>query len=465
MKMITKRGIFLWILAVAFLFGLGFMTYSLVENGDTWVMKTYNTHIYKNGDLIGAGTIKSADGAVLAETKDGKRVYAEDATVRKATLHTVGDTKGFISSGIQSVYKADLTGYNLLFGVYSIERYGKGNNMRLTIDSRVCAKAYSLLSDYKAGTVGVVNYKTGDIVCAVSTPSYDMEDEPSDLNTNSAYEGVYINRLMTGLYTPGSTFKLVTAACAIENIPDLMDRTWECTGEYDPGKGEPIRCNGVHGRLTFKQALAKSCNATFAQIAIELGPEKLASTVETLGLTSRVTVSNKLNSEQGRFFLEKSDPDDYVGWTGIGQGDTLLPPIAMLRYMAAIANDGKAVSFNEVNSLASQAGKALNLNITKNETQLLSTETAAQLKKLMRNNVKAQYGEYNYKGLHLCAKSGTAEVDKDTDHNTAWFVGFMDDVDHPYAFVVVVEHGGSGSQTAGPIAGSVLRTLVDKESK
>ena len=78
MKMITKRGIFLWILAVAFLFGLGFMTYSLVENGDTWVMKTYNTHIYKNGDLIGAGTIKSADGAVLAETQDGKRVYAED---------------------------------------------------------------------------------------------------------------------------------------------------------------------------------------------------------------------------------------------------------------------------------------------------------------------------------------------------------------------------------------------------
>ena len=241
MKMITKRGIFLWILAIAFLFGLGFMTYSLVENGDTWVMKTYNTHIYKNGDLIGAGTIKSADGAVLAETKDGKRVYAEDPTVRKATLHTVGDTKGFISSGIQSVYKADLTGYNLLFGVYSIERYGKGNNMQLTIDSRVCAKAYSLLSDYKAGTVGVVNYKTGDIVCAVSTPSYDMEDEPSDLNTNSAYEGVYINRLMTGLYTPGSTFKLVTAACAIENIPDLMDRTWECTGEYDPGKGEPIQ--------------------------------------------------------------------------------------------------------------------------------------------------------------------------------------------------------------------------------
>lgn len=125
---------------------------------------------------------------------------------------------------------------------------------------------------------------------------------------------------MTGLYTPGSTFKLVTAACAIENIPDLMDRTWECTGEYDPGKGEPIRCNGVHGRLTFKQALAKSCNATFAQIAIELGPEKLASTVETLGLTSRVTVSNKLNSEQGRFFPGKERPGRLCGLDGHRSG-------------------------------------------------------------------------------------------------------------------------------------------------
>ncbi|MBD9274853.1 L-aspartate oxidase, partial [Clostridium sp.] len=101
-----------------------------------------------------------------------------------------------------------------------------------------------------------------------------------------------------------------------------VDHFSETTMDHLYAVGE-TSCNGVHGRLTFKQALAKSCNATFAQIAIELGPEKLASTVETLGLTSRVTVSNKLNSEQGRFFLEKSDPDDYVGWTGIGQGDTL----------------------------------------------------------------------------------------------------------------------------------------------
>ena len=460
MKMITKRGIFLWILAVAFLFGLGFMTFSLVQNGDTWVMKTYNSHVYKDGELIGAGTITDCNDKILAQTVDGKREYSDDATTRKSTLHTVGDTQGYISSGIQSVYKSNLTGYNLLFGVYSIERYGKGNDMQLTIDSEVCNTAYKALSDYKAGCVGVVNYKTGDIVCAVSTPSYDIEDEPSDLNTNEKYEGVYINRLITGLYTPGSTFKLVTAVCAIENIPDIYDRKWICTGEYDPGAGTPIECNGVHGTITFKQALAKSCNATFAQIAIELGPEKLAKTAQSLGFTSTVTISDKIVSEQGRFFLEKGDADDYVGWTGIGQGDTLIPPIAMLRFVSAVANDGVAVSFNEVDSLANQAGKALNLNIKTNETQLLSSETASKLKEMMRYNVKEQYGEYNYEGLSLCAKSGTAQIDNDTSHNTAWFTGFMDDEDNPYAFVVVVEYGNSGSQTAGPIAAKVLRSIV-----
>lgn len=460
MKMITKRGVFLWIIAIAFIFGLAFMTYSLVQNGDTWVMKTYNSHVYKDGELIGAGTITDCNDKILAQTVDGKRKYSDDATTRKSTLHTVGDTKGFISSGIQTVYKSNLTGYNLLFGVYSIERYGKGNDMQLTIDSDVCNTAYKALSDYKAGCIGVVNYKTGDIVCAVSTPSYDIEDEPSDLNTNEKYEGVYINRLITGLYTPGSTFKLVTAVCAIENIPDIYERTWRCTGQYDPGAGTPIECNGVHGTITFKEALAKSCNATFAQIAIELGPEKLAKTVKSLGLTSNVTISDKIVSEQGRFFLEKGDADDYIGWTGIGQGDTLLPPISMLRFVSAVANNGVAVSFNEVNSLANQAGKALNLNIKTNETQLLSSETAEKLKQMMRYNVKEQYGEYNYKGLNLCAKSGTAQIDNDTSHNTAWFVGFMDDEDNPYAFVVVVEYGNSGSQTAGPIAAKVLRSIV-----
>ena len=82
------------------------------------------------------------------------------------------------------------------------------------------------------------------------------------------------------------------------------------------------------------------------------------------------------------------------------------------------------------------------------------------MKNLMRNNVKTQYGDNKYKGLNLCAKSGTAQIDNVDAHNTAWFVGFMDDEENPYAFVVVAEKGNSGSQTAGPMANKVLQAIV-----
>lgn len=460
MKMITRRGLFLLILVIAFLGGLVFMTVSLVNDGDDWVMQPYNSSVYYNGELVGAGKITDCNGRSLAETNDGKREYNDSLTTRKATLHAVGDTKGFISTGVQNVYQAKLTGYSVLSGIYSVTKNGSGNDMQLTLDADACDVAYEALSNYKAGCVGVMNYKTGDIVCMVSTPSYDPQNKPSDLDTNKRYEGVYINRLLSGLYTPGSTFKIVTAICALENISDIESRTFKCTGEYDPGKGTPIECNARHGTITFEQALAKSCNSAFAQIAIELGPERLAETAKELGLTSTVSVSGDIVSSQGRFFLEKGDADDYVGWTGIGQGDTLISPASMLRLAGAIANDGKAVSLNLVESFATKAGKALDLDFTKKETPVLSSEVASKMKKLMRNNVTEQYGDYNYKGLKLCAKSGTAQIDNVDSHNTAWFVGFMDDEENPYAFVVLVEYGNSGSQTAGPIANKVLQALV-----
>ena len=465
MKMITKRGIFLWIMSLAFVVGLVFMTVSLVQNGDTWVMKRFNHHVYSNGELIGAGTIYDKDGDVLAETKDGDRVYSDSATTRKSTLHVVGDPKNFISTGVQSVYSARLTGYSLLFGVHNIQKYGKGNDLKLTIDRDICDEAYKAL-DGRKGTVGIVNYKTGEIVCSVSSPSYDVEDVPDNLLTSERYEGVYINRLLGAHYVPGSTFKLVTAICAIENIPDIYSREWVCNGEYQPKSGVAIKCNANHGKhINFKDALAKSCNSAFAQIAIELGQEKLATTAKELGIGSAVTVSGTIDSYAGHF--DTTDKTklgvDALGWTGIGQGNTRIAPITMLRIVSAVANGGNAVSFNIVDSLANQAGKALDFTLPSNQLSMMNSDVAAKLKEMMRYNVTNHYGESRYKGLNLCAKSGTAQIDSNENHNIAWFVGFMDDSEHPYAFVVAIENGNSGSQTAGPVAKRVLTKLVETD--
>ena len=459
MKMITKRGVFLWILSFLFIAGIVFLTVSFVQNGDEWAMKRYNRHLYSNGELIGAGTIYDANDKVLAETVDGERRYSENKTTRKSTLHVVGDPKNFISTGVQSAFDSKLTGYNIMFGVYNIERYGKGNDMKLTINSDICNAAYNAL-DGRKGTVGIVNYKTGDIVCAVSSPSYDVNDVPANLDTSDYYEGVYINRLLSAHYVPGSTFKLVTAICAIENIPDIYERTWECDGAYQPKKGVEITCNANHGSsINFKDALAKSCNATFAQIAIELGEDKLNETAKELGIGSKITISGAIDSFEGKFDITNA-ADDLLGWTGIGQGETRIAPITMLRIVSAIANDGSAVSFNIVDDFANQAGKALNITLPTNKVTLMSSETASQIKSMMRYNVKEQYGDGNYKNLNLCAKSGTAQIDSNENHNIAWFTGFMDDDKNPYAFVVAIENGNSGSQTAGPVANRILQELV-----
>lgn len=462
MKMITKRGIFLWILSALFIVGLVFLSYSLVTEGSTWVMKSYNRHVYSNGELIAAGDITDRDGVVLATTEDGERVYNDDETTRLATLHVVGDAKGYISTSVQANFESELVGYSLLTGIYNNVQNGKGNNIELTIDAEINAVALEALGDYK-GTVAVVNYKTGDIVCMVSTPTYDVNDVPSDLDTSDEYEGVYLNRFLSGLYTPGSTFKLVTAICALENYgDDILDESWYCTKylDVDGIEEDEVVCNAYHGTTTFETALAKSCNYTFAEIAIELGADKLIDTIETLGLENSVTVSDTITSSESLFFLESDSADATVGWTGIGQGDTLVTPASMLRLMCAIANEGSAVSFNLINDFSNQAGQTLGITFSEDETQLMSTSTANTMKELMRNNVTSQYGDSNYSGLSLCAKSGTAQIDDVDEHNTAWFVGFMDDEDNPYAFVVVVEYGNSGSQTAGPIANKVLQAIV-----
>lgn len=461
MKMITKRGIFLWILSILFVAGMVVLIVSFVNNGSEWAMKRYNKHLYSNGELIGAGTIYDSNEIPLAQTVDGKRIYAESKTTRKSTLHIVGDPKNFISSSVQATYDSRLTGYNLMFGVYSLKRYGKGNDLKLTVDSEICNTAYKAL-DGRKGTVGVVNYKTGDIICCVSSPSYDVNNPPYNLETSSKYEGVYINRLLDAHYVPGSTFKIVTAICAIENMPDVFDRKWDCNGGYTPSKGVEIKCNSNHGSgVTFKEALAESCNAVFAQIAIELGDKKLSATAKELGIGTPVTISGEIKSYGGLFNID-GVADDKLGWTGIGQGDTRIAPITMLRIVSAIANGGTAVSFNIVENLANQAGKALNITLPTNKIEMLDSQTAATIGDMLRNDVINGYGERNYKGLNLCAKSGTAQIDSNSDHDIAWFTGYMQDNDHPYAFVVVVENGGFGSRTAGPIANTVLQKVKEK---
>lgn len=453
MRNTTKRAYILFALIAAFFGGLVFMAVSFALNADTWASSRLNEHIYKYRQLATAGTIYDRNGKVLVQTKDGERIYAEDYTVRLSTLHVIGDSQGFISTGVQTVYRPHLIGYNFVDGVYSAVKKGKGNDLTLTIDSAVSAAAYEALGGNK-GTIAVYNYKTGAVLCEVSAPTFDPENKPDDIDTDTSgkYDGIYLNRFLSGVFTPGSTFKVVTAICAIENMPDIYKKTFNCTGKYKCGKNQYVICNGVHGKLNFERALNVSCNSVFAYLAVKLGADNLSKTAKQLGFGSSVKVSGAYTAKS-YIDLSKTAKID-LGWAGIGQYTTLANPCHMLMLASAIANGGQAVIPYVVETqttLLPKTGATVNKNIT------LSAETANKMKKLLRSNVENYYGDNRFPGLKMCGKTGSAEVEGKKSH--AWFYGFSADSSFPYAIVVCLENGGIGYNDAVPAANKVLQAL------
>ncbi len=441
-------------LIALFMVGVGVLMFRFIVYGNDWVSNKANRHIYSGGSIVSAGTIYDRNGVYLAKSEGNKRIFNSSETVRKATLHTVGDTSGFIPTGIHTVYSEKLSGYNIIDGVFQLKEYGKGSDLYLTLDAQACKVAYNALGSYN-GTVGVYNYKTGEVLCIVSKPTYDVNNVPSDLLTNTdKYNGVFINRFFSGVYVPGSTFKVITAACAIENISDIYSQTFECKGKVSLNGGTVI-CNDVHGKVTFQQALNCSCNCAFAEIAAQLGADKLTATAEALGFNQSLK-SGKVNLATSR--LNILGTEDYaLGWAGIGQYTTLANPCQMMMVMGAIANGGVAVEPQVLSKTVTPFGITTSIMLTKNSTIKMSAETARQLKILLRSNVTDKYGDSNFDGLEMCGKTGTAEVDGEKSHS--WFVGFSQRADLPLAVVVVAENAGSGSGVALKAANKVLQQL------
>ncbi len=459
MRTATRRTYIVILLVIAFFAGLGFMLYSFITGGDTWVANRANSHIYSGGSLTVAGTIYDRNNLPLVSTKNGKRTYPSDYYTRLATLHVVGDSTGYIATGVQNLYSSNLIGYNFVDGIYKTLSSSEGTDIRLTIDSDVSAAAYKAMNGNK-GTITVYNYLTGQVICMTSAPTYDVLNKPTniDSDTTGRYNGLYLNRALSGVFTPGSTFKVVTAICAIENIPDIYKRTFNCKGKYTTGKGKgdgDVICNGVHGKLNFERALNVSCNSVFAQLANELGKEKLTQTVRNLGFGKSVVVS-KAKTVKSTFDVSSSTRLD-LGWAGIGQYTTLVNPCQMLMLMGAIANGGTAMTPYIVES----SSELVDIKEKVNTNILLSEDTAKKVRKLLRSNVQNYYGDGKFPGLKMCGKTGSAEVSNGKSH--AWFVGFSADKSFPYAIVVCLENGGIGYNHAIPAANKTLQALLRAE--
>lgn len=446
MNKILKRSFILFLVIFAFAAGLLLYYISLATKGDVWATYPANKHIYSDGILTKAGQITDRNGTVLAETKNGKRVYNKNADIRKATVHAVGDLNGFVATGMHSAYLKELCGYDPINGVYNLS--GKGNNIELTIDSEISVTAYKALGS-RAGTVGIYNYETGEIICMASTPTFD----PASGETPSG-KGVYVNRLLSGVYAPGSIFKLVTALSALENLPDAKSIQFSCKHGVTIA-GEWLSCLGNHGKIGLDGALVHSCNAYFAQTALELGKSRLTETAEKVGFNKSLKMDG-IKCAESKYEVSASNDIDF-GWSGIGQHNDLVNPFQYLTFMGGIANGGKSVDPYLVKKITTSSGSTVK-KASKSTTRLMDSNNAEALTKMMRNNVKKNYGDWRFSGLEVCGKTGTAEVgDKSTPHS--WFVGFCNNPDTPYAFTVIVENAGAGNGAATDIAAKVLKKL------
>ncbi len=453
MKKIERRAVMCLLLALVLALGTVVFLGKYVLHAGNWASSAFNRHLYNSDGQLAVGTVLDRDGDVLSSAQDGKRTYYDNETVRKATLHAVGDLQGNIGTGALNAFADKLTGYSLLNGAFGADR---GGSLYLTLDARYNYEAYQALNGH-AGTVAVYNYKTGEVLCMVSAPSYDPLNVPRDIETNDRYKGAYLNRFLSSTFTPGSVYKTVTLAAALEEFPDLQDRTWTCTGSIQIGEGT-IVCSGTHGEQHIGDAFANSCNVAFAQMAEELGADTLKKYTEKAGLTDSYSLDG-LPTAKGSFAFDGMT-DGQLGWAGVGQHKDQVNPCALMVYMGAIANGGKAAEPYLIQKTVSALGIPSLPHLTRKTGTLVSGNTADALADMMADNVEKTYGTKRFPNMDICAKSGTAEVGEgQTPH--AWFAGFLRNEDAPYAFVVLVENGGGGSSVAGTVAGRVLDIMVN----
>ena len=457
MNRVTKRT---WMMAVFVVLLLGGMLFFVGEyalKADKWAVSTGSPHVYNNSNL-GNGTVVDRDGNVLLDISDGRR-YSDNAETRASTMHWLGDRKGSIQAKAVANYAALLAGYDKVNGLYDYA--GSTGVEKLTLSASVQNTALRALNGRK-GTVGVYNYKTGELLCAVTSPTYDPDNVPDIASdTSGQYDGVYLNRFLQSTYVPGSIFKVVTTAAALDCVPDILDKTFTCYGAYEYGT-EKVTCEKAHGTLTLKTALANSCNCSFAQIAELVGKKNMVKYVEQFGVTDSLSFDGVTTAE-GNYDISNTAPVSFA-WSCIGQHTDLINPARYMTFMGAIAGGGVGAEPYLVSEVRS--GEELTYEAkTKTIGRIMSQDVADQVRAYMRNNVQSVYGDWNFNGMNVCAKSGTSQLGGGQKSN-AMFAGFVEDEQYPLAFIVVVENGGYGSATCVPVLSKVLaacKAVMDGE--
>ncbi len=358
----------------------------------------------------------------------------------------------------------------------------KGDEVYLSIDSRIQEYAVNLLKSYRAGSINVINIKNGDILCMASTPTYDPNKiikKPNKEYWESLLSNTLsplTNRSIQGLYAPGSTFKMIVAIAALKYGIINSNSTHNCTGKIEFGDRlyHCWKTNG-HGKMDVTNAIKESCDVFFYEISKKLGIDKIAKVAKDFGLGQVFDISMS-NQKKGIIPTKKWKKNStgeswYAGETlisGIGQGFVLTNPFQLVVMTSIIASNGTSIKPSII--------KGNKIVVNTNDKYLKEIKIIKNAMYKVVNESKGTAFKSRSDEVKFAGKTGTSQVRrislseresddfrkkeqewKNRDH--ALFVGYMP-YDYPkYAISVIIEHGGSGASTAAPIAKQVFNYI------
>ncbi|MDY4678413.1 peptidoglycan D,D-transpeptidase FtsI family protein [Bifidobacterium tsurumiense] len=355
----------------------------------------------------------------------------------------------------------------------------KGASIETSIDTKLQTLAYQLLQD-KDGALVAIEPSSGRILAMVSTPSYDPNQLASHDGTavNQAYSTLtadannpMLNRAISQLYPPGSTFKTVVAAAALETGNYQVDTQIPAGAGYTlPGTNTVLTnvesaANGSNGTISFEDALAYSSNTAFAQLGVSLGDDAVSEQAKKLGYGSSITLDGSDSTGLPMKAIASSFPtgvsDDKLALASIGQGDTQSTPLQTAMIAAAIANKGKLMQPTLVDRVRSSDLSVLSSTTPSVMSQAFSEDTANKLTQMMEAVVTKENTNLAIDGVSVAAKTGTAQIGANNESIDGWVMGFAPADDPKIAIAVVVHNTDTaGSYAAGPIMKQVMEEAL-----
>ncbi len=440
---------------------IAYFIYFQVFKSESIINSSYNSRLDLYAERVVRGDIVSGDGEVLARTnvnEDGSE--NREYPYGRMFAHVVGYSNNG-KGGLESQFNFNMLRSHSFFLTQLVndlkDQKNTGDTVVTTLDYDVQEAAYDALGD-NDGAVVVLEVETGKVIAMVSKPDFDPNTlaDNWDSIVSDESSSVLLNRAVSGQYPPGSTFKIFTTLEYIHENPDYEDYSFNCEGELSV-EGNEIHCyhNSVHGQQNLKESFANSCNTSYSNIGLTLNISKFKELCESMLFNQ--TLPGSVAGNKSSFVLSEDDGTGKIMQTAIGQGDTLVSPLHMAIVAASIANDGVAMEPYLVDHVENDGGIHVKNYKPHEYGALLNASDAAIMQEYMEGVVAdgtaTALGGQSYQAA---GKTGSAEYNSAGDSH-GWFVGYGSKEGYnDIAIAVIVEGGGSGSQSAVPVTKRVF---------